>query len=105
MGKEYGHQYFLAGSGGRTGEMICKVCKKCIDSDTQDWLSTQKTIDYDWEYITRHRSCVDDQRGWKKIEREERRHKDSIRKIVEYLGTCGQDALHDALVEIGIVEG
>lgn len=69
MGKPYGHQYFFAGNGGSTGDMICKCCHQPIFNHSQDWMSYQKSKSHDWSYHCFHRKCRDDQTGWEKIEK------------------------------------
>jgi len=85
MGKEYGHRYFHAGSGCETGRMVCAVCNKAIDSDTQDWVSSKKTEQHDWKYVTRHRECVSCQKKGHDIEQLKKMHEDRVASMVAYL--------------------
>jgi hypothetical protein len=78
MGRPYGHQYFYAGSGSRTGTMICAGCDVAIDPQTQDWMSYKKTKSYDWSYVCWHRECRADPQ-WAKLDA---RREQSVRDLV-----------------------
>jgi len=54
MGQPYGHQLLNAATSS-TGEMNCSTCKKPITDG--EYLSYQKTANWDWHYVTHHRIC------------------------------------------------
>jgi hypothetical protein len=108
MGKEYGHVYHHAGGGCQAGEMKCGICNKEINSETQDWLQTQKNSKGDWVYKSKHRNCISDQSGWLKIEKQRSKHEGEVDSLADYLRRYmdkngnGSNVLYDALEKIGI---
>jgi len=49
--------------------MICACCGERINPITQDFRVAQKSDpDEDWRYVTHHRLCLDDQRGFFRAE-------------------------------------
>lgn len=84
MSKPYNIQHIFAGSGCRAGTMICCVCRQPVDSAKDDWeLSQKNTKDGDWGYRNKHRSCVENQQGWVKIENRNRREAEAITRVTE----------------------
>lgn len=80
--KEYDHEYNFAGSYSSCGQMLCAVCVERVDSLTQDWVATKRSLPgFDWEYLTRHRDCTEDQSGWELIDKQKA---DREAKIIEY---------------------
>lgn len=107
MANEHSAQYLFAGSGTSAGTMVCCVCQKPIDGETQDWkLSTKILPGYDWEYRCRHRSCVPDQKGWEKIIAEQESHDAATTKLTAKLRHLkmiyGDNIFNSSLENIGI---
>lgn len=78
---------FHHADGSRAGSMVCATCNQDIDSDTDDWMESKKTIDKwgDWGYVSRHRACVKNQRGWRKIEKEAIEYEREVSELAEYM--------------------
>ena len=83
MSKTYSKQYHFKGSGDAAGRMVCCACDKRVSSASHDWCSAQKTIDKwgDWEYVVWHRECYGCDKGWLKIEKDERVFEGKINEV------------------------
>ena len=112
MSKAYDYQYHFASkdSGVRCviGMMKCQKCGKQIDSVTQDWVSATKNIKDDWKYISWHRDCYSEQRGWADIEVSIVLYNNKVAKIKKELEVYKdkdgefQNEFLSALEELGI---
>ena len=66
MGRPYEYQC-LDVRHASTGTMVCATCgTPIIDGE---FLSYKKTKDYDWYYVTHHRSCSSDHPLWKQYDK------------------------------------
>ena len=113
MSKAFSKRYHFASPSTTSirGSMICAKCRKPIDDKTQDWMSAQKTIKHghDWYYICYHRSCVDNQNGWVKIEQKKLLFDERVKEMVNLLkpyfdSSEYSDALYQAGIDIGLID-
>jgi hypothetical protein len=108
--KGYCFNFHFSGSHSSSGNMMCEKCNQKVTPMAQDWVSYTLPIKDDWKYATQHRDCTDDQTGWVKIEQDQLKFDNDVKKAIEVINAFKNndgeytDAFLVALDKLGLVE-